>query len=33
MLDEAIILFGLLSVYGVVVGSVSWLIWYLIHKD
>jgi hypothetical protein len=33
MFDTAVILFGLLSVYGIVIGSVSWLIWYLIHKD
>jgi hypothetical protein len=33
MFDTAVILFGLLSVYGVVIGSITALLWYLIHKD
>jgi hypothetical protein len=33
MFDDAVILFGLLALYGVVIGSISWLLWYLIHKD
>jgi hypothetical protein len=33
MFDDAVILFGLLALYGVVIGSISGLLWYLIHKD
>jgi hypothetical protein len=33
MFDTAVILFGLLSVYGIVIGSIASLLWYLIHKD
>ena len=33
MLDEAVVLFGLLALYGLVIGSITALIWYLIHKD
>jgi hypothetical protein len=33
MLDDAVVLFGLLALYGLVVGSITALIWYLIHKD
>ena len=33
MFDDAVILFGLLALYGVVIGAISGLLWYLIHKD
>ena len=33
MFDDAVVLFGLLALYGAVIGSVTALIWYLIRKD
>jgi hypothetical protein len=33
MLEEAVTLFGLLAVYGLVIGSITALLWYLMHKD
>lgn len=33
MLDDAIILFGLLGLYGLVIGSITSVIWYYINKE
>jgi hypothetical protein len=33
MFDDAVILFGLLGLYGLVIGSIASVIWYYINKD